>query len=329
MRAVVGRELGPPERYALEPVDDLPAPGPGEIQLRVHAAGVTFVDALIAEGGHQRHVPMPFVPGNEVAGTIAAVGAGVSRFAAGDRVNAIGVGGKYAERANVPESAALPIPDSMSFEQAAVFRSGLGCAYHSLVQGAALRAGEAVLVLGAGGGVGLAAVQLARALGARVLASASTPEKRALALRAGADAAIDTQAEDWRAQVRAWAGESGLDVVVDPVGGAATERAFRALGLFGRHLMIGFASGEIPKLPANLPLLKSASFIGIEQTKFEARYPGLAAANDRALFSLYARGAIQPPPIAHRFALEEFGEAMRLARSGRSAGSIVLQVLAP
>lgn len=325
MQAVVGRELGSPDRYALERLD-LPPPAAGEVQLRVHAAGVTFVDALMAEGGHQRHVPLPFVPGNEVAGVVQATGPGVSRLAAGVRVNAIGLGGKYAQLCNVPEAAALEIPASMSFEQAAVFRSGFGCAYHALAQGARLACGESVLVLGAGGGVGMAAVQLARVFGARVLASASSGEKRALALRAGAHVAIDTQADDWRAQVKAFAGEAGVDVVVDPVGGPFTERAFRTLGWFGRHLMIGFATGEIPKLAANLPLLKGASFIGIEQTKFEARFPALSAANDRALFALYERGMIDAPPIAHRFALQDFREALKLARSGRSAGSIVLRM---
>lgn len=325
MRAVVGRELGPPESYTLENID-CPPPAAGEIQVEVHAAGVTYVDALIAEGGHQRQVRLPFVPGNEVAGIVVGVGSGVARHRVGDRVNAVGVGGKYAELANVREAAALPLPDSMSFEQAAVFRSGLGCAYHSLVQGAAVQIGETVVVLGAGGGIGLAAVQVATALGARVLASASTGEKRALALRAGAQTAVDTQAEDWRAQVRTWAGDNGVDVVVDPIGGSATERAFRALGTGGRHLMIGFASGEIPKLPGNLPLLKAASFIGIEQTKFEGRYPELAVANDRALFELYRRGSISAPPIAHRFPLDQFRDAFALAKSGRSAGCVVLHM---
>ncbi|RYZ11009.1 MAG: NADPH:quinone oxidoreductase family protein, partial [Comamonadaceae bacterium] len=271
-------------------------------------------------------VPLPFVPGNEVAGVVRAVGPGVTRLAVGERVNAIGVGGKYAQACNVAEAAALRIPDSLSFEQAAVFRSGFGCAYHALVQGARLQPGEAVLVLGAGGSVGLAAVQLAHAFGARVLASASGADKRDLALRAGADAAIDSQAGDWRAQVRQFAGDAGIDIVVDPVGGRFTEPAFRTLGGFGRHLMIGFAAGEVPKLPANLALVKAASFIGIEQTRFEARFPALAAANDRALFALYERGAIAAPPVMHRFAFEDFREAFRMARSGRPTGSIVLCV---
>jgi len=299
------------------------------VQVEVHSAGVTFVDALIASGRHQTPVPLPFIPGNEVAGIVVAVGEGVARLAVGDRVACVGVGGKYAERIVVPARAALRIPDRMSFDEGAVFRGGFGCAYYALNQAAGVKAGESVLVLGAAGAVGLAAVQIAAAMGARVLASASSAEKRAVALRAGAHAAIDTNADDWRAQVREWTGGRGLDVVVDPVGGTATERAFRALGIGGRHLVIGFASGSIPSLPLNLPLVKNASLIGVELSKFEQRFPELGAANDRALVELYERGAITAPKVAHRFPFERFREALTLAATGQSAGSIVLQIKEP
>ena len=328
MRAILGRALGPWDNYEIG-AWDCGAPGAGELQVEVHSAGVTFVDALIASGRHQVKVPLPFIPGNEVAGVVVALGTGVVRFAVGDRVACVGVGGKYAERINVQEAAALRVPERMSFDEAAVFRGSFGCSYHALAQGASLRAGETVLVLGAAGAVGLAAVQIAAAMGARVLASASSEEKRQLALRVGAHAAIDTHADDWRAQVRDWTDGRGLDVVVDPVGGEATERAFRALGLGGRHLVIGFASGSIPALPVNLALLKGASLIGIELSKFERRFPELGAANDRALVALYSRGAISAPPIAHRFAFARFREALALAATGQSAGSIVLQIKEP
>ena len=328
MRAILGRALGPWDNYEIA-AWDCGAPGAGEVQVEVYSAGVTFVDALIASGRHQGKVPLPFIPGNEVSGVVVALGAGVTRFAVGDRVACVGVGGKYAERINVQEAAALRVPERMSFDEAAVFRGGYGCAYHALAQGASLRAGETVLVLGAAGAVGLAAVQVAAAMGARVLASASSEDKRQLALRVGAHAAIDTHADDWRAQVRDWTDGRGLDVVVDPVGGEATERAFRALGLGGRHLVIGFASGTIPSLPVNLALLKGASLIGIELSKFEQRFPELVAANDRALVELYSRGAIGAPPIAHRFAFARFREALALAATGQSAGSIVLQIKEP
>ena len=328
MRAILGRALGPWDNYEIG-AWDCGAPGAGEVQVEVHSAGVTFVDALIASGRHQVKVPLPFIPGNEVAGVVVALGAGVTRFAVGDRVACVGVGGKYAEHINVRDAAALRVPERMSFDEAAVFRGGYGCSYHALAQGASLRPGETVLVLGAAGAVGLAAVQIAAAMGARVLASASSEAKRQVALRAGAHAAIDTHANDWRAQVRDWTDGRGLDVVVDPVGGEATERAFRALGLGGRHLVIGFASGSIPSLPVNLALLKGASLIGIELSKFERRFPELAAANDRALVELYSRGAISAPPIAHRFAFARFREALALAATGQSAGSIVLQIKEP
>ena len=328
MRAIVGRALGPWENYEIAVLDCAP-PAAGEVQVEVHSAGVTFVDALIASGRHQVQVPLPFIPGNEVSGVVVALGAGVTRFVIGDRVACVGVGGKYAERSNVREAAALRLPERMSFDEAAVFRGGFGCSYHALTQAARLQPGETVLVLGAGGAVGLAAVQLAAAMGARVLASASSEEKRRVALRAGAHAAIDTHAQDWRAQVRDWTEGRGLDVVVDPVGGTATERAFRALGLGGRLLSIGFASGTIPSLPVNLALLKGASLIGIELSKFEQRFPELAAANDRALVTLYDRGSISAPPIAQRFAFEDFRDALTLAATGQSAGSVVLQIKEP
>ena len=325
MRAILGSALGAWDNYAIAPWS-CAAPAAGEIQVEVHSAGVTFVDALIASGRHQVQVALPFIPGNEVAGVVVAVGAGVTQFALGCRVACVGVGGKYAERINVRETSALRIPERMSFDEGAVFRGGFGCAYYALNQAANVRAGETVLVLGAAGAVGIAAVQVAAAMGARVLASASSADKRALALRAGAAAAIDTHADDWRAQVRDWTGGRGLDVVVDPVGGTATERAFRALGIGGRHLIIGFASGQIPALPVNLALLKNASLIGVELSKFEQRFPELSAANDRALLALYQRGAITAPPIAHRFAFERFREALALAATGASVGSIVLQI---
>lgn len=326
MKAVVG-SLGSLENYGIMEVD-CPVPAAGEVQIEVRRAGVTFVEALIATGRHQNRVkvPLPFIPGNEVSGIVAAVGAGVSRFEVGDRVACTGVGGKFAETVNAPETATVRLPDSMSFDEAAVFFGSYGCSYHALVQGAALRPGETVLVMGAAGAIGNAAIQIAGALGARVLASASTAEKRAAALRAGAFAAVDSNSPEWRAQVDELTGSRGIDVVVDPVGGKATERAFRALGLGGRHLIIGFAAGSIPSLPCNLPLLKGASLIGIELSKFTQRFPELSAANDRALVELYVRGALKASQVAHVFPFERFRDALRLAESGEGFGGIVLRV---
>lgn len=327
MKAVVGESLGAFENYSIMEID-CSAPAAGEVQIEVRRAGVTFVDALIAAGRHQAKVGLPFIPGNEVSGIVSAVGAGVTRFTVGDRVACSGVGGKFAETVNALEAATVRLPDSMSFDEAAVFFGSYCCSYHALVQGASLRPGETVMVMGAAGAIGNSAIQVAAALGARVLASASTEEKRAAALRAGAAAAIDSNSPQWRAQVRELTGPQGLDVVVDPVGGTATERAFRALGLGGRHLVIGFAAGSIPALPCNLPLLKGASLIGIELSKFSQRFPQLSAANDNALVELYSRGALKASRIAHPFPFERFGDALRLAESGQSFGGIVLRVRA-
>lgn len=325
MRAVVGASLGPFENYSILEID-CPAPAPGEVQVEVQRAGVTFVEALIAAGRHQNRIKLPFIPGNEVSGVVAAVGAGVNRFKVGDRVACRGVGGKFAETVNAREAATVHLPDAMSFDEGAVFFGSHSCSYHALVQGAALRTGEKVMVLGAAGTIGNAAIRIATALGASVLASASTADKRAAALRAGAVAAVDSNSPEWRAQVRELTGPHGLDVVVDPVGGAATERAFRALGLGGRHLVIGFAAGSIPALPCNLPLLKAASLIGVEVSKFTERFPELAAANDQALIELYERGALKATPVAHYFPFERFADALRLAESGQGFGGIALRV---
>ena len=209
MRAAIATALGDFDNYSIMEVD-CPAPAAGEVQIEVQRAGVTFVDALIASGRHQTKVALPFIPGNEVSGVVAAVGAGVSRFGVGDRVACTGVGGKFAETVNAREAATVRLPDSMGFDEAALFLGSYCCSYHALVQGASLKPGETVLVLGAAGAIGNAAIQIASALGARVLASASTAEKRAAALRAGAIAAVDSNSQQWREEVRALTGPQGL-----------------------------------------------------------------------------------------------------------------------
>lgn len=287
----------------------------------MRAAGVGFVDVLVSEGGYQVKPTLPFVPGSEFAGVIEAVGEGVPPARLGERVAAGSFGGAFAERAVVPAVAARAIPDAMRFAEAAVFRVSYLTAYYALVRRGALKAGENVLVLGAGGAVGYAAVEVARALGGRVIASASSPDKRALALRAGAIAAIDSNAADWREQVKAAAGGT-VDIVVDPVGGEASERAFRALGWNGRHLVIGFAAG-LTKLPTNLTLVKGAALIGVDIRQYGIIEPDSVAADMTALFALYANGALRPA-VAHEFPLDRFAEAMRTARAGQTAGRVVL-----
>lgn len=321
-RAVVVREFGDPETFSLEEHDP-GAPGPGKVRVAIHAAGVSFVDVLVAQGLYQLKPPLPFVPGSEFSGVIEAVGEGVDPARIGERVLGSAFGAAIGEAAVVPDKLTLAIPDGMSFAEAAVFRVSYATAYYALVQRGALKAGETLLVLGAGGAVGYAAIEVGKALGARVIGSASTDAKRALAIRGGADAAVDARSESWRDDVKAANDGKPVDVVVDPVGDAATEPAFRSLAWNGRHLVIGFAGGSIAKLPVNLALLKGAALVGVDIRQFGVFEPEASAANVQALFDLYRAGKLHPP-IAQAFPLDDYVAAMRAARSGESAGRIVL-----
>lgn len=321
-RAVIVRAFGPPSDFTLESFDAIP-PGPGKLSIAVHAAGVSFVDVLVAAGEYQLKPPLPFNPGSELAGIVTAVGEGVDPVRVGQRVLASAFGAAFAEIATVPEKLVLAIPAAMSFEQAAVFRVSYATAYHALVQRARLQPGETVLVLGAGGAVGYAAVEVAKALGARVIASASTDAKRALAVAGGADATVEANSPTWRADVKQANIDRAVDVVVDPVGGDATEVAFRSLAWNGRHLVIGFATGTIARLPVNLALLKGAGLLGVDVRQFGEVEPAIAAANVAALFEMYEAGKFNPP-IARTYMLDEFAEAMELVYSGTTAGRVVL-----
>lgn len=321
-RAVVIRAFGHPSTFALE--DRAPEPpGPGKITIRVHAAGISFVDVLVAAGEYQLKPPLPFIPGSEFSGVITAVGEGVDSARIGERVLGSAFGAAIAEDATIPAKFALSIPAGMSFEEAAVFRVSYATAYYALVQRGSLKAGETVLVLGAAGAVGYAAIEIAKALGALVIASASTDAKRALATQAGADRTVDARSETWRDDVKVANGDKPVDVVIDPIGGAATELAFRSLAWNGRLLVIGFASGTIAKLPVNLALLKGASLIGVDIRQFGEYEPELSAANVTALFDLYEAGFLHPP-VAKTYRLDDFVAAMVEARSGEIAGRIVL-----
>lgn len=323
MRAVVVREFGAPEGFAVEEVPT-PEPGPGQVRIAVRAAGVSYVDVLVSRGGYQVKPPLPFTPGSEFAGVVDALGEGVDELKVGDRVAASGFGGVMAEKIVLPARAASRMPSKMSFEAGAVFRVSYGTAYHGLVQRGRLQAGETVLVLGAGGAVGAASVQVAKALGARVIASASTEAKRALAKEMGADETIQTGADDWRDQIKALTGGRGVDVVVDPVGGAFTEPAFRSLAWKGRHLVIGFTAGPA-RLPTNLPLLKGADLVGVDIRQFGLFEADLMAQNARDLDRLVEEGKLAPH-IARTLPLERFAEAMNIVADGTEAGRVVIQI---
>lgn len=247
-RAVIGKEFGPPEAYAL---GELPARevAPHEVRVAIRAAGISFVDVLTAQGQYQVKPPLPFCPGSEAAGIVRETGSKVAEFSIGDRVAFSGWGGMFAEEAVVPASSLQPIPAGMNFTEAATFSVSYTTAWHALVDRGKLQSGETLLVLGAGGATGYAAVQVGKHLGARVIASASSKAKRELALAGGADAAVEARADEWREQVRAANNGKGVDVVFDPVGGDATDPAFRSLGWGGRHLVIGFPAGSAACAP--------------------------------------------------------------------------------
>lgn len=320
-RAVRADELGPPENYVLVDHDPGP-PSPTQVRISIRAAGISFVDVLTAGGGYQVKPPVPFIPGSECAGVIEAVGTEVSGLAVGDKVVASGWGGMFAEAVNLPARVVRKMPEALSFEEAAVFPVSYATAWHALVDRGRLAAGEALLVLGAGGATGYAAVQIGKYLGARVIGSASSEEKRALAIAGGADAVIDARGGDWREVAKAANEGKGVDVVFDPVGGEATDPAFRSLAWNGRHLVIGFPGG-IAALRTNLPLLKGASLVGVDVRQFGIFEPEKSEANRDTVFVLAGQGKLRPA-VARSYRLEEFRAAMEDAAAGRSAGRVVL-----
>lgn len=303
-----------------------PQPAAEQVCLRVEAAGVSFADGLSVAGRHQLRREPPFVPGSEVAGSIESLGPGVRGLRIGDRVCAVALQGAFAERACAAAAFVVPVPDGVALDAAACMRVGHATALYALVQRGGLQPDETVLVLGAGGAVGNAAVQIAKLLGARVIGAASTPQRRRLATESGADAVIDSQADGLRAALRPLVGDGrGLQVVVDPVGGQASEAAFRSLGKGGRHLVIGFASGHIPQLALNLPLLKSASLIGVDIGHFERHDPAAAQANMTRLFDWTLRGAMRVP-MDRRFPLAEADLAIERVMKGEACGRVVLDM---
>jgi NADPH2:quinone reductase len=324
MRAVTVRSFGPPEGFALENHEER-QPGVGEVRVAIAAAGLSYVDMLVTAGRYQVKPPLPYIPGSEFAGIITAAGPDVSAERLGQRVCCQAAGKGLSESAVVSAGDAIPIPDSMSFEEAAVFQVSYATAYYGLVYRAQLKTSESVLVLGAGGAVGFAAVQVAKALGAFVIASASSPEKRALAREGGADLTVDSGAEDWRTALREANGGAAIDVVFDPVAGPTMESGFRSLGWGGRYLMVGFASGEIPSLRVNLPLLKGASMIGVDLRQAFEKNPPIKGKIVAALFDFYARGLIKPK-LSRIYPLSDYVTAMNLVASGRSAGRVVLSM---
>ena len=323
MRALVCPELGPVDRLEIRDLPD-PEPGPGEVVVDVRAAALNFPDTLIIEGKYQFRPDPPFSPGGEAAGVISAVGPGVDA-PVGMPVVAMGTAGAFAEKWLVPARMTLPKPDSMSFEEAAGFTMTYGTSYYALKQRAALAQGETLLVLGAAGGVGSAAIELGKAMGATVIAAASTDEKLDFARSLGADEVVNYAASDLRSALKELTGGTGPDVVYDPVGGELAEPAFRSIAWGGRYLVIGFAAGDIPSLPLNLPLLKGASIVGVFWGRWMIDHPGEAAPNVRELYAMANAGEISPR-ISAVYDLDDYPAAFAALTNRTARGKVVLRL---
>ena len=322
MKAIVCKAWGLPETLVIEEQADL-LPAAGEIVIDIMAAGVNFPDVLIIQNKYQFKPELPFTPGNELAGTVHAVGAGVSAYKVGDKVFAFVPQGAFAQQVKVTADAVLPMAAGMDFDTAASITLTYGTSHHAVVDRAQLKAGETMLVLGAAGGVGLAAIEIGKALGARVIAAASTAEKLAVCKEHGADVLINYTTEDLREAIKAATNGKGPDVVYDPVGGSYTEPAFRSIAWRGRYLVIGFANGEIPKLPLNLPLLKGASLVGVFWGDFARREPAHNLAAMQELMRWLAEGKIKPH-ISARYALADTPQALIDMASRKVTGKIVI-----
>ena len=324
MKAVLCKSFGEPESLVMEDVPD-PEPGPGEVLVDVHASAVNFPDVLMVAGKYQSQPPFPFSPGGELSGTVAALGADCHKFAVGDRVfGGTGYGG-FAERVALPEDKLRAMPQEMSFAEASAISTTYGTSYYALKQRAALQPGETLLVLGAGGGVGLSAVELGACMGAKVIAAASSAEKLAAAESAGASELIDYSDGQLKDKVKALTGGKGADVIYDPVGGDLFDQCMRSIGWYGRILVIGFAAGDIPKVPINLILLKSCQVIGVFYGAWSARFPAENDANFAELLAMYEAGKIKPL-IGKRFAFTEHAAALRCLSERQAIGKVVVEI---
>ncbi len=322
MKALLCKQYGPPESLVLEEVAD-PVPGEGEVVIDIRAAGVNFPDVLIIQNLYQAKPALPFAPGAELAGVVSAVGPGVTNRAVGDRVIGSSTWGAFAEKIALPAHRTLQMPDGLDFERASAFVLTYGTSYHALIDRAALRAGETVLVLGAAGGVGIAAIEIAKAAGARVIAAASTAAKLEVCAQHGADEGINYAEENLRERIAALTGGKGPDVIYDPVGGEFAEPAFRSIGWRGRYLVIGFANGEIPKLPLNLALLKGASIVGVFWGRYMQSEPEHFAADIAALYRWIDEGRINPH-ICARYPLAEGARALEDLMNRRVTGKVII-----
>ncbi len=324
MKAVLCVEHGPPEKLVVRDIET-PEPGRNQVRVKVHAAGVNFPDTLIIQNLYQFKPALPFAPGGEAAGVIDAVGECVTDLSVGDRVVAMTGNGCYAEAVIANRAQVVPIADGMPFDIASGFTMTYGTSHHALKQRARLQAGETLLVLGAAGGVGLAAVELGKLMGAKVIAAASTEAKLQVCREYGADETIHYADTDLKAEVKRLTGGRGVDVVYDPVGDRFAEPAFRSMAWNGRYLVVGFAGGGIPSLPLNLPLIKGASIVGVFWGAFTQAEPEVHRANMTELLEWYAAGKLKPHVSKH-FPLAEGAAAIRWLMDRKATGKVVLDV---
>jgi NADPH:quinone reductase len=322
MKALRCHAFGPVGHLALDDVPS-PVPGPKQVVVTVKAAGVNFPDTLIVQGKYQIKPELPFTPGAEFAGIVKAVGEGVSNAKPGDSVVGVGVTGGFAEEALIDAANIVPLPTSADFAVAAALTMAYGTSLHALKDRARLARGESLLVLGAGGGVGLAAVEIGKLLGATVIAAASTDAKLDICQGRGADAVINYDREDLKERVRALTNGRGADVVYDPVGGSYTAAASRSVAWNGRYLVVGFAAGEIPQVPLNLPLLKGYSIVGVYWGGFVQREPAANAANMKQLMDWVATGKLAPL-ISARYPLSQAVDALFAMMRREVAGKVVI-----
>jgi len=324
LKAILCKTYGTPDELVLDEIDE-PQLGDQQVRISVKACGVNFPDVLMIAGKYQVQPPMPFTPGAEISGDIIEVGTKVKHLRTGQRVLALCGHGGMAEQACVDAQAVIPVPDDMDYAIAAGFILTYGTSYHALKQRANIQNGESLLVLGAAGGVGLAAVELGAQLGARVIAGASSSEKIALARRYGASDGINYLETGLKQAVNELTGGEGADVIFDPVGGKYFDDCLRAIAWNGRILVIGFASGEIPSIPANLPLLKGSSIVGVFWGRFAKREPKVHMQNTTELLQMFSAGKLKPH-ISDQFDLDAASEAIRTLAQRRALGKVVVKV---
>lgn len=325
MKALQCVEHGPPEKLVLNDIP-LPEPGKGQVRVKVRAVGINFPDVLIIQNLYQFKPALPFSPGGEAAGIVDAVGEGVTAVKAGDRVITMIGNGALAEYLIANERQVVPMLGDMPFDVAAGFTMTYGTSHHALKQRANLQPGETLLVLGAAGGVGLAAVELGKAMGAKVIAAASTDEKLALTRQFGADETVNYSVDGWRDEIKKLTGGKGVDVVYDPVGDKYAEPAFRSIAWNGRYLVVGFAGGQIPSLPLNLPLIKGASLVGVFWGAFTAAEPALHKENMAELLRWFSEGKLKPH-ISKHFTLDEGAAAIRWMMDRKATGKVIVDVV--